>query len=218
VTFHPTAEGTRTATILAHLQDVQTSGGGSFSSLISLLAPFVAASVESQLSVGVAGVGLAEGSAGGVILNVAVEPEPEPCILIDVTSLDFGTLPFSTEGSVSSASRGLSTTSCSTGDETIYASGTGATGDGQPAGSWALSGDAGVPCDATPNLYGVGLSGVVGEQSPQTVRVATDQRAWIDLSADDVAATTVDYLMPCQGSTGAGQTMTSQVTFTAVIE
>jgi uncharacterized protein len=155
------------------------------------------------------------GESGGVTLEVAVEPEAEPCLVIDASAIDFGTLAFSTEAEISSASRNVTATSCSTGPEEIFAAGTDAAGDGVPAAAWALSSVGGNPCATGFDAYGVALTADLGAGPMPPLRLSAANSSWLELDAEASAATTVDYQMPCEGSSGAGQTMTSQITFLA---
>ena len=213
--FSPSQTGLREAVAAATLTDVQASGGGSFASLISLLAPFLAGSVESQLDLELTGHGI-EGS-GGVTLEVAVEPAAVPCLIIDASVIDFGTLAFSTDEALSNATRDVHAHSCSSGPEAIYAQGTDATGDQEPTATWTLSGAGGNPCATGPDVFGVHLTGDTDSGIPSEIDLSTVSAAWLTLEAEQTAQTTVDYRMPCAGSSGAGQTMTSQITFLATV-
>jgi len=214
VEFSPTATGTRNAAVTVSMSNVVVSNSGPYASYVDLFAPALVPSFEDALGFMVTGVGT-EGGSGGLSLEVAVAPEPVPCLIVDASVIDFGTLAFSTEAEISSASRDVRATSCSTGPEAIYAAGTDATGDGVPAAAWALSPVGGNPCGIGFDAYGVALTADLGAGPLPPLQLSTANASWLELEAEASAATTVDYQMPCEGSSGAGQTMTSQITFLA---
>ena len=211
--FSPVDAGLRTDTLVSSISDLQLSGGGGLEPYLSYVQDGVATEVENQLAVDVSGTGAAE--SGGLQLIVTVEPEAAPCILLDAAALDFGTLSFSTESFQSGGTQAMNLTSCSSGDEAVYAEGTDATGDGNPPASWALSSVGGNPCATGLDLYGVSLSGDTGVGMPTFIQLSTVSTSWLVLGAEASAPTDVGVQMPCVGSSGAGQTMTSTVTLTA---
>ena len=52
---------------------------------------------------------------------------------------------------------------------------------------------------------------------PATFQLSTTSTSWIVMDAGASVPTSVGYQMPCVGSSGAGQTMSSQVTFLATV-
>ena len=207
VTFAPTAQGLQQDTARAHPTGVVVTGGGTLGSLVNLIEPTLTASVEQQLAVPVSGYGATP--TGGLELRVSVPREAAPCVLIGASSIDFGTLPFSTEAALSEGSAAVDVTSCSTGSQALYASGTPAT--------WALSAAGGNPCTIGVNQYGVALGTDGSGGMPATFQLSTLSRSWIVMSAAAEVSSSVGYQMPCVGSDGAGQTMNSQVTFLATV-
>lgn len=211
VTFAPTAQGLQADTVRAHPTDVDVSGGGSLGSLADLMAPFIIPQIEGQLAVPVTGYGATP--TGGLELRVSVPREAAPCVLLDATSVDFGTLPFSTEAALSEGSADVSVTSCSSGSQALYANGTDATGG---AGAlWSLDATGGNPCGIGVNQYGVSLGTDGSGGMPATFQLSTLSSSWIVMVAEANVASSIGYQMPCVGSDGAGQTMSSQVTFLA---
>jgi hypothetical protein len=188
-TFAPTAQGEQADTALAALTDIDVNGGGS--------------------------VGYGATPTGGLELRVTVPREAAPCVLLDATSLDFGTLPFSTEAALSEGSAGVSVSSCSTGSQALYTSGTDATGTG--GALWSLSSVGGNPCGIGVNAYGVALGTDGSGGMPASIQLSTLASSWIVQAAESTVAADVGYQMPCVGSDGAGETMTSQVTFLATV-
>jgi hypothetical protein len=215
VEFSPTAPGLRSAAVTVSMTSVVISNSGPYASYVNLFAPALVPSFEDQLGFTVTGVGT-EGGSGGLLLEVAVAPEPVPCLIVDASSIDFGTLAFSTEAETSSASRNVSATSCSTGPEEIFAAGTDAAGDGVPAAAWALSSVGGNPCGIGFDAFGVALTADLGAGPLPPLQLSATNSPWLELDAEASAATAVDYQMPCEGSAGAGQTMSSQITFLAI--
>jgi hypothetical protein len=213
VTFAPTAQGPHSDTVVPQLSDIDVTGGGSIGSLADLMAPFIAPQVEAQLVLPVTGYGATPTS--GLELRVTVPREAAPCVLLDATSIDFGTLPFSTEAALSQSSADVTVTSCSTGSQALYANGTDATGTS--GALWSLSSVGGNPCGIGVNAYGVSLGTDGSGGMPAAFQLSTLASSWIVQQAEASVASSVDYQMPCVGSDGAGQTMTSQVSFLATV-
>lgn len=213
VTFAPTAQGVHDDSVRAHPTDVVVTGGGSFGSLVDLVAPYIVPQVEGQLVVPVTGYGATP--TGGLELRVSIPREAAPCVLLDATSIDFGTLPFSTEAALSEGSAPVTVSSCSTGSQALYANGTDATGSGASPAHWTLSAAGGNPCVVGVNQYGVALGTDGSGGMPAAFQLSTLSSSWIVMGAGANVASSVDYQMPCVGSDGAGQTMSSQVTFLA---
>jgi hypothetical protein len=212
-TFAPTAQGEQADTALAALTDIDVNGGGSVGDLADFMAPFIAPRIEDQLALTLTGYGATP--TGGLELRVTVPREAAPCVLLDATSLDFGTLPFSTEAALSEGSAGVSVSSCSTGSQALYTSGTDATGTG--GALWSLSSVGGNPCGIGVNAYGVALGTDGSGGMPASFQLSTLASSWIVQAAESTVAADVGYQMPCVGSDGAGETMTSQVTFLATV-
>lgn len=215
VTFGPTVQRALSDSVRAHPVDVDVTGSSTWATLIDFMAPFLVSQVESQLAVPVSGYGATPNS--GLELRVTVPREAAPCVLLDATSVDFGTLPFSTEASLSEGSAAVAVSSCSTGSQALYANGTDATGSGTPAAHWALSSVGGNPCAIAVNTYGVALGTDGSGGMPASFQLSTVSSSWIVMAAETTVASSVDYQMPCVGSDGAAQTMTSQVTFLATV-
>ena len=215
VTFLPTAFGPHTDTVRTQLSDVDATGSSTYASLIDFMAPFLADQVEPQLDMPVTGFGATPN--GGLELRVTVPREAAPCVLLDATSIDFGTLPFSTEAALSEGSANVNVSSCSTGSQALYASGTDANGSGASPAHWALSSVGGNPCGIGLNQYGVALGTDGSGGMPASFQLSAVPSSWIVQTAGAATASSVAYQMPCVGSDGAGQTMSSQVTFLATV-
>ena len=148
-------------------------------------------------------------SSGVVTGTVSV---PAPCITIDATSVGFGTLAFSpsTATVVGDASPDTFVTNCSRGTQQLFAHGSDAVGSG--TGLWSLIAD-GAPCNAGPDKYRYSLR-PVGENTSSGVYMTNTDAVLSSAMATDLAFTHRIY-MPCTGSSGAGETMSTNVTFTA---
>lgn len=215
VTFAPAVEGSFADMVSPAITDLKVTGSSSFADLIDLMGPYLADQVEPELAVAVSGA--ASTGTSGLELRVSVQPEAAPCVLLDAASIDFGTLPFSTEAQLSEGSGGVTVSSCSTGSQAIYANGTDATGDAVPAAQWALSAAGGNPCAGGVNQYGVSLGTDGSGGMPASFQLSTLSSSWIVMQAGANVASMVAYQMPCTGSDGAGQTMSSLVTFLATV-
>jgi len=204
ITFMPTSAGAQGASIAAHIADLQTSGGGTYASLISLLAPSLASSVEDQLVIDVTGTGV--DPSGTVNAQVSV-PGSAACIELSTTSVDFGTLPLGSEDQP--ASPDITVTNCSGVDGDIYASGTDAD-DGSSA-HWTLV-DGQLTCADMlgTDEYRLGL-----EQSGNEVGLNTTNTLLESLGGGASGTHTARIFTACPGSTGSGATMSMQITFLA---
>ncbi len=75
---------------------------------------------------------------GTVSTTVSVPAPPAPCITLDKTSINYGTVDFSPGPNLSGARNGwVDVTSCSTSSESVLARGTNAVGSG--TGAWTLN-------------------------------------------------------------------------------
>jgi hypothetical protein len=209
--FTPTAGGAFTDTVTATVGSVAIIGGGSLGALATLFIDLVRGFLDDTLAVDLIGAG--EPGQQGIELRVTVPEPATPCILVGASTLDFGELPFSTPSAISSGSVDVDVTSCSTGTTDILARGTDASGDGAPAAAWLLSDIGGNPCTQGADLYGVALASAGGS----ALQLGTSNGFMASVAASDTLATNVRLEMACEGSGGAGQTMSSQVFLTAVV-
>ncbi len=160
------------------------------------------------------------GAAGGsVTASVSVQQAAEACLLITggPSSIDFGTLAFGgPAGAISATNGALSVTSCAATTETITALGSNATGNGSPAAQWSLDVSSLNPCQIGPNVFhmsaalgtGAALQNLTSSQAPATLGT---------LTAQQTKTLTQGLVMPCAGSTGAGQTMSFTYGYTATL-
>jgi photosystem II stability/assembly factor-like uncharacterized protein len=150
----------------------------------------------------------AVGQEGGTVsAQVTMAQADEICVLIGVAELDFGTLGFD----AGADSDRYAVESCSTADQQLYAQATDASGDGEPVAQWGLVEGAGVrqtdefAVDA--ELEGIGdawlgvTPAVIGTLPAGTTTQAGHQ-----------------LVMAPAGSSGAGQSMTFDITWTATLD
>ena len=137
-------------------------------------------------------------------------------------SVNFGTLPFSTNSGagLSSGESDLTITNCGTAGQNLLGATTDATG---PSGSWTpLDFDVvGVidPC-LGPNQFYLSIFGFTTRSlfmtgTPAPVRTSFGGPPAVFPTGDKVFRLFIH--MPCQGSNGAGETKTLSATFTAVV-
>jgi hypothetical protein len=163
---------------------------------------------------------------GSVTVTIAAQPAATPCITVAPPTMDFQTMAFSTAATLSTRFIGGSGTSptvtnCGTSDQSLTITGSDASGT---SGSWTVTGAArGTnPC---PTLDRFNLTGhreadanqnILLTTSPVLVRGVGGVGPYLQgPGASDNFGFTLD--MPCQGSNGAGEQKTLNVTFTAAV-
>jgi hypothetical protein len=162
---------------------------------------------------------------GTVAVTVTAQAAATPCITVAPSTLDFGTLAFSTAGTLSRRFIGgagsPTATNCGTADQTMTITGSNAS---SVSGMWTITGaaDGTNPC---PTLNQFNLTGHREADANQEIRLTTSPvlvRAVGGVLpyvqgpgvADNFGFT---LNMPCQGSNGAGEQKTMTVVFTAAI-
>ena len=163
---------------------------------------------------------------GTVTVTVTAEPPATPCITVAPPTLDFGTLAFSTAGSLSTrfvggAGTSPTVTNCGTAGQNLTLTGSNASGAG---GSWIISGSA-RGTNQCPTVDRINLTGHREADANQGIHLTTSPRLVLapggvtpyvqGAGLADNFGFTLD--MPCQGSNGAGDEKTLTVTFTATI-
>jgi hypothetical protein len=158
---------------------------------------------------------------GTVAVSVTAQAPAAPCLTVTPDSVDFGTLPFSTSTRSSAGSQNITADFCGTAaGQNLLASTTDAMG---AAGSWTPRASSGSPlaplCPATNQFYLL-LAG--GSTGPPLVLTGTTAPFLTDAGSAAVfpggnKLLQLDLEMPCQGSSGAGETKTLTATFTAVV-
>jgi len=131
-----------------------------------------------------------------------------PCLVVSPPTVDFGTLPFSTQLSQGYSSQAVEIANCGSSAEQVYGRGTDATSAG---GTWALTADHD-SCYSTVNEFNLkvrspaGLNEYVGSSDLLLETVGAGGIA---------AANELMLIMPCVGSDGIGEVMSFQAIFTA---
>ena len=133
-----------------------------------------------------------------------------PCIRVTPAQLDFGTLGFSQSAAAPVAdSRALSIENCGTGSENIFAHGDNATSTSGT--TWTLEPNQPDLC-STPNRFRQRIG--AGSLS---IALSTQDTLIAPVPGGQTVSWTAYLVMPCTGSSGAGQTMTFPYVFTAVL-
>jgi photosystem II stability/assembly factor-like uncharacterized protein len=149
---------------------------------------------------------VAQEDGGTLTAEVTIAEADEACLLLSVDTLDFGMLDFDDAAS----SDPYTVSSCSTGGQELYASGTDATGDGATPAGWSLGND--------PDQRGVDQFAVdAALDGVGTAWLATDPTLIGALAAGASAPAVHELVLPPAGSAGAGQTMSFDLLWTAVL-
>lgn len=163
---------------------------------------------------------------GSVTVTITAETQATPCITVAPTSLDFGTMAFSTAGSLSTrfvggAGTSPTVTNCGTAGQSLTLTGSNATGT---SGSWTISGDV-RGTNQCPTLDRFNLTGHRELDANQGIHLTTFPRQVLAPGGTDPYVQNPDVAdnfgftldMPCDGSNGGGEQKTLTVTFTAAI-
>lgn len=160
---------------------------------------------------------------GTVAVSVTAQAPAAPCLTVTPGSVNFGTLPFSTNngaGAVSGDSN-ITITNCGTVGQNLYGATTDATG---PSGAWSPTGHDDLtgtiePCPATNHFYlsifGFTTPAMYMTGTPTPVHASSGGPNAVFPVGDKVFRLSI--IMPCQGSNGAGEAKTLTATFTAVV-
>lgn len=132
-----------------------------------------------------------------------------PCIQVTPASLDFGSLGFSSDSNnPTGASRSVTATNCGPAGS-VLARGSNATSTG--GATWTLEVEPSALCSA-PNRFMQRVS----NGGASFALSATENTSIRALGAGEAAPLDAFVIMPCAGSSGAGQVMTFSYLFTAV--
>jgi spore coat protein U-like protein len=144
-------------------------------------------------------------SEGTVSAQVSVAA---PCIQVAPTQLDFGTLGFSSKPTSVAASRALTATNCGA-SASLLGHGTNAT---STAGTtWVLEPSGANVC-SSPNRYVQRI-----DTGPTSIPLSTADVTLRPLAGGEAASLNAIVVMPCVGSSGAGEVMTFSYVFTALL-
>lgn len=148
-------------------------------------------------------------------VTVTASVQAEACITVGTSNINYTTAPFSSGTTlVTRDSSVQDVDSCATAPQTLLVKGTNATG---PGANWSLT-DVNGNCSAglSVNQFRHEIGTISG--NPLSLRLTT-----IDRSIGTLLTTHVDmnfattFTMPCTGSGGAGQTVSSSIIFTATV-
>ena len=163
---------------------------------------------------------LTDDGTGTVVATVTAQVPPAPCLQLNVTSVDFGTQPFSDPAAgttpIVKATPAVHLTSCSTASEDVYFTASDAT---TLAGDvWQNSASESSTCTIGLNAYkaywfGGGGGGRAYEPNPDGP-LPTLMPSPAGLGTD----VTFGLVMPCIGSVGAGEAFSITYSLTAVVE
>jgi hypothetical protein len=163
---------------------------------------------------------------GTVAVTVTAQAAATPCITVAPTTLNFGTLAFSTAGTLSQrfiggAGNSPTVANCGSADQFMTLATTNATGT---SGSWTPTGSpyGTNPCPAVNSFNITGHREVDANQgirltsTPRLVLGVGGTTAYLQApGGSDNFGFTLD--MPCQGSNGAGEQKSLTLTFTAAV-
>ena len=182
---------------------------------------WISIALVAAIALAAAAVPALSADSGTMAVSITAQAPAAPCLTVAPGSVDFGTLPFSTDnaGGISRGNAEISFDFCGTAtSQNLLGSTTSATG---ASGSWTPRNDGGSiqPCPEPNQFY---LSTFEANGFPGLYMTGTPAPV---LGAGGVPAafphgTLFNFLtirMPCQGSNGPGETKTLTVTFTAVL-
>ena len=131
------------------------------------------------------------------------------CVIVNPTTVDFGTLPFSQPGAAQAATVAVTLRNCAVQNETILTRGTTATGANA---TWTHAPPGADVCPG-PNLY----IQAVRDAAQVEKRLTVNDQTLKSLSAGAMEALTLVLVTPCTGSAGAGQVMSTRYIFTGTL-
>ena len=157
---------------------------------------------------------------GTIAVSITAQAPATPCLTVTPGTVDFGTLPFSTNAGagLSSGDADITVNNCGTAGQNILAATTDATG---PGGSWTPLAYNGTidPCTAQNRFYldifGFTVPALYMTGTPAPVLQAAGGPAAVFPPGSK--GFRLSIVMPCQGSNGAGSAKTLTATFTGVV-
>jgi hypothetical protein len=148
------------------------------------------------------------GADSGTVDAQVTVSQAAACLELSATSVAFGTLALGAEHAP--ATPGITVTNCGDGDATVFASGTNASGTGA---AWNLV-DSSATCADTlgTDNYHLGLTTPVGAS---IATLSTENKEVGTLPAAGSVDHVAEISTACPGSSGAGQTMSMQISYLA---
>ena len=178
----------------------------------------VVCGVLAVLAFGASAVPVFGADSGSVNAQVTVQQAPAACITVPTTTVDFGTRPFNPPGNSNTSSAApITVTGCATGGngQRLLARGTNAIG---ADASWELTTAPVCVADGAQvfrtNRFNLWLS---GGPSGTVQLAATDSVVRPQMGPVEEFSASPTITMPCEGSSGAGQTMSMSYIFTATL-
>jgi hypothetical protein len=206
LTFEPVAPGSHADAVTASVSNLRITGNSLYADLLNFLAPALESSIEGSALIAVAGIGVPASGTVAAVVDIAASAA---CVELSTNTVSFGGLSLGDEER--SASPLVTVTNCSGTEETLYASGTDATGTGA---AWALT-DARVTCGAGLDLDTYRLRIASGSFEPE-LDLSTSAKSVQGLDAAQSVDHELRIFTACPGSTGAGKTMTMFVNYLVV--
>lgn len=203
VTFSPTDVGLRTDTLHWSSSDVVITGGGTLGQLVQLMAGLLAGFFEDQLTIDLSGIGVP--STGTVAAQVSIAASAA-CIELSTAAIDFGNLSLGAEDAP--ANPIITITNCSGAGETLFASGTDATGT---SSQWSLV-DSSATCADTLGLDNYRML-LASPTLPAPVSLSVSNKTVQALASAESVDHTARIYTACPGSTGAGRVMTMFINY-----
>ena len=153
---------------------------------------------------------------GSVVTTIDPVEAPGPCVLLSTETINYGTVPFSSSTTPRFATGEVTVTNCSVEPEHILAAGADATGS---SATWTLvnppaSGNTCEGADGGINRYAHTLHD--GVAVSELALTNLNQTYQTDTAGGAAVVTATSFRMPCSGSNGAGELMSTSITFTAV--
>lgn len=169
------------------------------------------------VALAVASVTPAAAAGSGTVPGSVTVEQSVACLLVE-GSYDFGSQPLAAANGApdphsSSTTAGI--TSCGTDTQDVLVHGSNAIGDAVPAATWQLSAGA-VSGSCGVDTFGIGVTMADVANSP-TVPVSLLDSSFGSFSPGLQFNTGANIYMPCSGSSGAGETMTFSVVYTAIV-
>jgi hypothetical protein len=147
------------------------------------------------------------------------------CITLDKTSINFGSLPLSQSGAVSTNSPGpnanVLVSNCGDADSKLFGRATNATNQAQATVTWTLDNSTSEPCAIGANKFQLRVSDATGSTGGYSKMLSqTDQLlgpANYLLGPGRSTSIAHEVRMPCTGSGGVSQAMSWQYIYTATL-
>jgi hypothetical protein len=146
---------------------------------------------------------------GSVTATVSMQAPAAPCLTVDPSSLDYGTMDFAQYGE-----QPVAIASCGSANQHTLVSATDADG---PVGHWLLTADYICPGPVDRYSVRVNIFGVAQVWVTNDAALIADSGSPLVWAPGESPGASLSLYTPCAGSSGAGEAMTFTTTFTAVV-